>query len=240
LPERGVHENRRHAAQGMVAPAPDPGGTALLADGATAGAAGGGGAVTSGAGAAATGGGVGATEGSAAAGRLLIATGAVAGAAGVVREREGCGSRVASGMGSRWTTAAVTPACPELGCRDDHCRISSTTAGLSGLVRMSTLPSGCTARGTGVDWRTRSEGTWTTLAAVTLLATPLLAARPVRARRIGSLQAPGRGARGSPLLCQRARSARARGGIAAVLRSLRPRLPPSSSALLKVWSRGLG
>jgi hypothetical protein len=31
----------------------------------------------------------------------------------------------------------------------------------------------------------------------------------------------------------------ARGGIAAVLRSLKPRLPPSSSALLKVRRRGL-
>jgi len=75
-PDRGVHGKWRHAAQGMIAPVPDPGGTALLGDGAAAGAAGGSGAATSGAGAAATGTGLGATEGSAAAGRLLIATGA--------------------------------------------------------------------------------------------------------------------------------------------------------------------
>jgi hypothetical protein len=144
--------------------------------------------------------------------------------------------RGASGRGSRWTTVAVTPGCPEEDCREDHWRISSTTAGLSGLVRMSTLPSGCTARGTGVDLCTRREGTWTTRAAVTLAGAPLLAARPCRARRIGSLQAPGRGANGSPLPCQRARSATARGGMGALLRSLRPMVPPSNSALLKVWS----
>jgi hypothetical protein len=156
----GCSRESTPCSQGVLAPVADPGGTALLADGAAAGAAaGGGGAVTSGAGAAATGGGLGATAGSAAAGRLFVARGAWIGAAVLVWMGAGCGSRGASGRGSRWTTAAVTPACPELGWRDDHWRISSTTAGLSGLVRMSTLPSGCTARGTGVDWRTRSEGT---------------------------------------------------------------------------------
>jgi hypothetical protein len=152
----GFSRESTPCSQGMLAPVADPGVTALLADGA---AAGGGGAVTSGAGAAATGGGFGATAGSAAAGRLFVARGAWIGAAVLVWMGAGCGSRGASCRGSRWTTAAVTPACPEVGWRDDHWRISSTTAGLSGLVRMSTLPSGCTARGTGVDWTTRSEGT---------------------------------------------------------------------------------
>ena len=167
-----------------------------------------------------------------------MARGAGIDAAAVGWAGAGWGVGGASGSGSRWTTAAVTPGCAEVVWREDHWRISSTTAGLSGLVRMSTLPSACTAKGTGVDCRTRNEGTWTTRAAVTLVGTPLLAAKPWRARRIGSLQAAGRGARGSPLPCQRARSAMASGGMGAPLRSLRPKLPPSSSALLKVRSRG--
>ena len=64
-----------------------------------------------------------------------------------------------AGIGCRFTTVGVTDPGAWVGWRLDHSLMSSITAGSSGWLSTSTVPSACTARGTWVGLLTRLEGT---------------------------------------------------------------------------------